>query len=357
MATSLSAMGHHVVVLSLINPLWRRPSTVELRGNLRVITSHFLDGIVLREMLLAGIVQFEYPYLLPMMIFLKMLGRHVVLDEHGIESVFLIELKKIPKMTKEPRSIGFLMKRIPWIEYGAFAIEKLAIRIADAVFVCSNDDALEIRRLYEVDKRKVVVVPNAVDSRFFDRVEPYEFGRPTVLFLGSFDHPPNLEGALTLTREIMPCVWSEVENALCVFIGKNPPNWKTARDDALLFIGRVEDVRPLIAGANVVVAPIFSGSGTRQKIVEYMALGKPIVSTTKGAQGLELTDGTHFMRRDTIKSFSEAVVELMRNREQAGLLGNRVRKVAEEEYSWDSQINIVVQAYRRTMRRDSLRRQ
>jgi len=349
MSRLLSKVEWETTVVTLVNPvaIWKiKPVTFRLNDNLVIIFSHFWNSIVLRKILLADIVQFEYPFLLPLMVLVRILGKPVVLDEHGVEAVFIRELKKIPKESAKNFSTGFLLRSTPGLGPIILAVEKMAVKIASVVFACSSSDAAEIRRLYHVDEEKVKVVPNCADPTFFEDVVPHNFGRPAVLFLGSFDHLPNLQGASILLRSIVPIVREQVNDALFILVGKNPPQWLVDQSmDGVLFTGEVEDIRPLVLGANVTIAPIFSGSGTRQKIVDYMALGKAIVSTTKGAEGIDLEDGIHFLRRDDLNGFSEAIVQLLRDKHRAELLGKRVREIAREKYAWDSQISNILQAY------------
>ena len=119
----------------------------------------------------------------------------------------------------------------------------------------------------------------------------------------------------------------------------------------LVFTGEVEDPRPYLAGADVLVAPVLFGSGTRQKLVDYMAIGKPIVSTTKGAEALEMQDGVHFLRRDSVKDFSDAIVQLLRDRRFAELLGHQARDLATTTYSWSMQRAKLLDAYARADRK------
>jgi glycosyltransferase involved in cell wall biosynthesis len=303
--------------------------------------------MVMRKLLLADIVQFEYPYLLPFMLLLRVIGKPLVLDEHGVESVFIRELKKIPlDASLRSNSIGFVLRKIPGLVPVVLWIEKIAVTIASLVFACSESDALQLRRLYKLETDHVVVVPNCADSAFFVNVVPNQFNRPTVLFMGSFNHPPNVHAASLLLEQIIPCVRQSVKEVLLVMVGRNPPSRLVHKErEGVVFTGEVKDPRPFITGADVAVAPIFFGSGTRQKIIDYMALGKPIVSTTKGAEGLDLRNEMHFLRRDTVKGFCDATIELLTHRDKAALLGYRARKVARDKYSWDGQVVNIVRAY------------
>jgi glycosyltransferase involved in cell wall biosynthesis len=360
MSSLVADAGNQVTVIALANmfPLSNlRPRVVTINTNLTVIYSAFCSPIVLRELLQADLVQFEYPFMLPMMILLKLLGRAFVLDEHGVESLFIRELKEIPtepssRGSSKGKPIGFLLKQTPGLTPVILAIENLATKISSVIFACSEIDSLEIQRLYHLSRDKLVVIPNCATRAYFESVVPRKFGRPTVLFLGSFNHPPNVHAASMLVEEIMPRVRQKVDNVLLVMVGRNPPSslvHQQSRD--LVFTGEVEDPRPYLAGADVLVAPVLFGSGTRQKLVDYMALGKPIVSTTRGAEGIEMQDGVHFLRRDSVESFSDAIVELLSDKRLAELLGHQARDLARTTYSWSMQRTKLLDAYARTDRR------
>jgi len=360
MSSLVADAGHQVTVIALANmfPLSNlRPRAVAISSNLTIIYSAFCSPIVLKELLQADLVQFEYPFMLPMMILLKLFGRAFVLDEHGVESLFIRELKDIPTEpssggSSKGKPIGFLLKQTPGLTPIILAMEKLATKISSVIFVCSEIDSLEIQRLYHLSRDRLVVIPNCATRAYFESVVPLRFGRPTVLFLGSYNHPPNVHAASMLVEEIMPRVRQKVDNVLLVMVGRNPPSWlvhQQSRD--LVFTGEVEDPRPYLAGADVLVAPVLFGSGTRQKLVDYMALGKPIVSTTKGAEGIEMEDGVHFLRRDSVESFSDAIVQLLIDKHLAELLGHQARDLARTTYSWSMQRTKLLDAYARTDRR------
>ena len=360
MSSLVAHAGHEVVAVALANvlPLANtKPRVLRLGNNLTVVYSAFCSPAVLRELLMADLVQFEYPFLLPMMILMWLLRRPFVLDEHGVEALFIRELKNIPiergtEGSLKNSSIGFLLRRIPGLTPVVLAMEKLAVTISSVVLTCSEIDALEIRRMYNLPKEKLVVVPNCATRAFFEDVTPRRYGRPTVLFLGSFNHPPNVHAAELLVEQIMPRVRQKIRNVLLVMVGRNPPPWLLRQQNQdTVFTGEVEDPRPFVAGADVLVAPIFFGSGTRQKLVDYMALGRPIVSTTKGAEGLEMQDGIHYVRRDAVESFSEAILQLLHDEELGRLLGHNARELARKSYSWDAQSTKLLAAYSRIDRR------
>jgi glycosyltransferase involved in cell wall biosynthesis len=177
------------------------------------------------------------------------------------------------------------------------------------------------------------VIPNAVETGPTIPVPAAH----TALFLGSLLYPPNRNAAIYLMREIWPRVRRQVPEARLTIAGQNPEA-VPGHDDppaGVAFSGFVKDLGPLYAGTRVVCAPIFAGGGTRIKIVEAAAHGRPVVSTTLGAEGLELDDGREILLRDDPDSFAAAVVDLMRDAERARRIGEAARAAVERTYDRD----------------------
>jgi glycosyltransferase involved in cell wall biosynthesis len=349
MSRHIAERGHEVTVFSPAKLSINGSRLVKLHAerNLTIFSASLWNPAVLRSILRADLAQFEYPYLLPFMLLLRVIGKSFVLDEHGVEYVFIRELKSMRlDDSLKNRSIGFIIARTPGLVPIALCIEKAALRIASIVFTCSDIDAEQLRRFYKVDPERILVVPNCVDEALPDGVVPHQFGRPTIVFMGSFNHPPNVHAASVLIDEIMPRVRNVVKEVLLVMVGKNPSETlRSEEGEDVLFMGEVKDPRPIVMGADVAVAPIFFGSGTRMKIVDYMMLGRPVVSTSKGAEGLDIEDEVHYLRRDTVSGFSDAVIDLLVHRGRAVLLGQRAQEVARKKYSWNGQIANIIDAY------------
>lgn len=206
--------------------------------------------------------------------------------------------------------------------------EKRAIRASRATFVCSDRDRDYLRRTFGHDN--VLVVPNAID---LPRVKAAP-DKQTLLFLGLLSFHPNTIAADHLIRNIWPRVLSAVPEAKLIIAGAKP-EWLASykeRPDGVTFVGFVEDLARLYEEVTVVCCPILYGSGTRIKILEAAAYGKPVVSTSIGAEGLLLKDGSEILVRDDPKSFAEACIRLLTNRSLAGSMGQKARLVIEQKY-------------------------
>ena len=214
--------------------------------------------------------------------------------------------------------------------------EKEACRRFDAVIAVSVEDRDQMREEYGVNA--VFEVPTGVDTEFFtpsgkEKVDPHN-----VVFTGSMDWLPNEDAIRYYTEQILPIVRRSIPNATLTVVGRNPyPSLLelSRQDPAIVVTGRVEDVRPYMERAAAYVVPLRIGGGTRLKIFEAMAMEKPIVSTTIGAEGLPVTDGKELRIADTPETFAASVVELLTNADAGRKLGQEAARVVREKFGWD----------------------
>lgn len=178
----------------------------------------------------------------------------------------------------------------------------------------------------------VDVVPNGVETARLARVdgEP-EPGR--LLFTGTLDYAPNAEAVRWFATEVLPRVRARRADARLTVVGRNPPADLRALDVEVT--GWVEDLAPYQRAAAVVVAPLRSGGGTKLKVLEALAAGRPLVATTVGAEGIEVEDGRHLLVRDDPAGFADAVVELLDDRARASALAAAGREAVAARYDWD----------------------
>jgi glycosyltransferase involved in cell wall biosynthesis len=156
------------------------------------------------------------------------------------------------------------------------------------------------------------------------------------VFVGSMDWYPNEDAALHLMDTILPSIRREIPGASLHIVGRNPSarvRTAAARADVEV-TGTVDDVRPHVAKAAVLLVPMRVGGGTRLKIFEALAMAKAVVSTTVGAEGLPLLPGTHFLQADDPSEFAAAVVTLLRDPRRREVLGAAGRTLVAERYSW-----------------------
>jgi glycosyltransferase involved in cell wall biosynthesis len=210
-------------------------------------------------------------------------------------------------------------------------LEAAICNSAQAVAVCSARDGELLLELSP--SARLFVAPNVVDV---ERYTPSVSGDGrTVLFVGAMDWLPNQDGAEFLVRDILPPLRRLVPTVRVILAGRNPPQAllrRYAEFPDVSFTGTVAELRPIIARAAVCVVPLRIGSGTRLKILEAAAMAKPIVSTTLGAEGLELRHGHEILLEDSPGAFAQSVALLLSDPARASALGNAARLAVEQLY-------------------------
>jgi polysaccharide biosynthesis protein PslH len=212
--------------------------------------------------------------------------------------------------------------------------ELAAYKDADGVYLCSAAD--EERLLAEVPSARTKVIPNAADVEYYQPrpTDPQADGR-TIVFFGALSYIPNVDGVLYFAKEIWPLIAQANPEARCKIIGSRPPqSLLDLAGPRVELTGFVPDLRPHLAEAAAVVVPLRLGGGTRLKIVEAMAMGKAIVSTTLGAEGIEASPGRDILIEDEPEAFANAVGRLLTNPGLAARIGQSARNLAVQRYSW-----------------------
>jgi polysaccharide biosynthesis protein PslH len=212
----------------------------------------------------------------------------------------------------------------------------------DGVLAVSEVDGQTFARLYPGAVRQPVhVVQTGVDTDYFTPTaspRPQAPGR-SLVFTGSMDWLPNEDAMQFFCRDVLPLVRAEAPDATLTIVGRAPtPAVKRLADDhaGVHVTGRVDDVRPFVRDAAVYIVPLRIGGGTRLKIFEAMAMGKAVVSTTVGAEGLPVVDGTHVVLADDPRAFADAIVGLMRDPARRATLESAARALVVERYDWSA---------------------
>lgn len=242
-------------------------------------------------------------------------------DIDDIEHIKLIRQLRQPSI---PLAQFFYYLQLPALWWG----ELRAIKRATHSFVCSEGD-----RGYLSEKcglNGVVTIPNSIS---IPPAQPTS-ADSTLLLLGSYRYPPNVDAANFLIEVVLPLIRRELPQAKLIIAGTNPEQIRSYQQGAenVEFTGFVNDLDELYQRSRVVCCPIFSGGGTRIKMIEAAAYGKPIVATSIGAEGLDLVPDQHFLLRNTATDFAAACLELLRRDELCDRLGTFVRQKAEQAY-------------------------
>ena len=250
----------------------------------------------------------------------------VALFEHNVE--FLIWQRLCALESNPLRRALF---EIEWRKLRAREAD--ACRQADLTIAVSEDDR---RRLDAIAPGiRTAAIPTGVDTNYFT---PNGHGeRPDhLVFSGSMDWHPNEDAIGYFADAILPRIRADVPGVSVTVVGRNPGARlrELASRTGIVLTGTVTDVRPAMAEAAVYVVPLRAGGGTRLKIFEALAMAKPVVSTTVGAEGLSLEPGRHFVAADDPGEFADAVVGLLRDPQKRRTLGQAGRDLVETYYSW-----------------------
>lgn len=181
---------------------------------------------------------------------------------------------------------------------------------------------------------RVVVFPNGVDTSVLRPLPPPE--QPvSIIFPGRMDYPPNAQAMSFFCKQILPRVAVTLPSVQFYIVGKKPPpNVRALQSDRVVVTGYVEDVLPFWRKASALVVPLSIGGGTRIKILEAMALERPVVSTSKGCEGLEVAHRKHLLIADDPKEFAECVIQVLRKPAQFHEMVLAARRLVEEKYSF-----------------------
>jgi polysaccharide biosynthesis protein PslH len=283
----------------------------------KLAQSETYDVIVCDFLVAAGVIPWDLPC-------------PKVLFTHNVEALIW---KRHYEVARNP-----LWKLLSWREWRAMArAEKRYLRKADHVLAVSQTDCDFFAK--ELPAEKLTVIPTGVDVEYFSPMATEE--EPgSLVFTGSMDWMPNEDGIFYFAEEILPRIFEKLPNARLSVVGRKP----SARLKALAatdphhlhLTGWVDDIRPYLAQSAVCIVPLRVGSGTRLKIFEAMGMGKAIVSTTIGAEGLPVRHGENVLLADSPVDFAHAVVALLEDAAERRRLGNAARELVETKYSWGS---------------------
>jgi len=250
----------------------------------------------------------------------------ILLNCHNIEHVIL---KRYADLEPNP-----LKKYYALIEsYFIRAAERRSFQHASSAMVCSQVD-LELLRELRSDL-PAAVVPNVVDTDRLSPVNASPAHSNSILFQGGMDWYPNRDAVEFFVHRILPRVRSKCPGAKLVVAGRNPPVEFLERfkaDSLIEFTGTFPDILPYLWAAQVVVVPLRMGGGTRIKILEACAAGKPIVSTSIGAEGLNLAPDKEIVLADDAEQFAAAVIAVLQDPLRADALGKSARAAVVDRY-------------------------
>jgi len=255
-------------------------------------------------------------------------GIFKVLNHHNIESLMMLRRAKNEKNLI--KKIYFYIEGIKLREY-----EKKMCPLFNINLVVSDLD--KERLLSIIPDLNIDIIPNGVDINYFKPLK-INFKKKNIIFAGSLDWYPNDDAVIYFIKDIWPIIKKRYQTVTFTIIGRNPSNRvrKLVEKDAFLRLtGFVDDVRPFFNEAEVYVCPIRDGGGTKLKLLDAMAMGKAIVTTRVGAEGLDVENERHVVIADDPKNFALQISRLFENPSFGEYLGKNARQLVEDKYSWE----------------------
>jgi glycosyltransferase involved in cell wall biosynthesis len=311
--------------LSADAPLWRRRveqalTTIPALG----LRSPEMRQVVERQASLADLVHVAKLWMIPSIP--KLTGKTgLVLDLDDVETVVKSRTLRI---NPPPRWQRRLFERYDQVRLRLY--QSRAIRSADRVFVCAAKDRQRL------GSRNIVVIPNGAVVP--PQILPDESDGKTLLCAGSLSYGPNVDGLRFFMRETLPLIRSQIPDVRLLIIGRTPEEevLKLQDGERIQVVGNVPAVEPFYRRATISLVSLRIAGGTRLRILEAFALGRAVVSTSIGCEGLEVTNGQHILISDDPRQFADSCVALLRRPELRRALVRAARKVVEEKYKWES---------------------
>jgi glycosyltransferase involved in cell wall biosynthesis len=216
-------------------------------------------------------------------------------------------------------------------------------RFGRCIAVSEGDKHLMISRN---PRLQIDVVPNGIDTQLFQPI-PYQNNSQVLLFIGNMDYRPNIDAISYFCKQILPLIKNEAPLVEVCIAGLNPaPEVLGLAGEGIRVTGTVEDLHPYYAQSAVCIVPLRAGGGTRLKILEAMALGRPVVSTSIGCEGLDVQDGEHLFIADTPGDFANRVLYLLNESAVRESIIRNGRELVEQRYDWDVVAQQLLRIYR-----------
>lgn len=267
-----------------------------------------------------------------------------------ILSLYDVNFLRYYRMYRNERSfykrIKYFLTWFPMLNWDP----KMAL-LCDRTIVVSEIDKILLNSLEPM--LDVSVVPNGVDTKGY-LPYPLDGRRKNILIVGSMENEPNADAVKYFCNQIFPHIKRKIPECTLTIVGKNPPVGilQLNADPRIMVKANVEDVRPYYKEALISAVPLRSGGGTRLKILESMALGTPVVSTSIGCEGLEVKNGRHILIADGAEDFANKVCNLMMSSTLWHDISQSARELVEEKYDWGGITKRLESIYEEVLKQD-----
>ncbi|MDD5570614.1 MAG: glycosyltransferase family 4 protein [Bacteroidales bacterium] len=283
------------------------------------------------------IIQIESLFIVPyLQTIRKCSNAKVVLREHNIEFLIWQRLSKSCRNPLKKKYLNILFKRLK--KYELAMLDKY-----DGIAAISGKDAETIKKLGSTIP--VANIPIGVN------IENYNIqgGReefPSLFHIGSMNWMPNQEAVKWFISNVWQQVLKKYPQLKFYLAGKNAPGWlKNLNVPNIVYVGEVESAKEFMLSKSIMIVPLLSGSGMRVKIIEGMALGKTVISTTVGAEGIDCTNGENILIADTPEEFLSAIGKCAEDEDYCKRIGNNARQLVVKKYNNDAIIEKLIGFY------------
>lgn len=225
--------------------------------------------------------------------------------------------------------------------------ETMVLKSVDAVLTVTDRDSQEV---LSAGARQAICLPTGIDTQTC-RPPEHEPTGPGLVYVGAFSHHPNVDAMLWFVNDILPIIQKTQPFTTLTIVGSGPPTKITelAGHRNVTVTGAVPEVGPFIQQAKISVVPLRVGSGIKGKIIEAMAFGRPVITTSIGAEGMGLSHGENVIIADDARSFAAAVIDLLEHPEKAQAIGRAGRALVEERHSQARADEQLLEIYEKTI--------
>lgn len=245
----------------------------------------------------------------------------------------------------------FLIRPLLWLDVLKLKHWETKIwKSADKVVAMSDSDKKAMTGL--VPKLDINIVPNGIDIEYFSREPKETRDHPKVLYVGNFKWLQNVEAVDLLIDEVWPKMKKQIPNLKLWIVGMNITDGiKQKAVGDIEITEAIPDIRDAYSNATVLVTPIKGPGGTRLKILEAMASGMPIATTSVGAEGLEVSNGEQMLISDNMDELANQAVKIIRDKDLARKLGENARKFVREKFSWQISADELDKIYKEAVKK------
>ena len=214
-------------------------------------------------------------------------------------------------------------------------VESRAMRDFDVITTVADSDAERLRRMDP--SARIEVVPNGVDAARFASAPAIERDPATLVFVGAMSFPPNVAAMVRFAHEVLPLIRRERPDARLQIVGRDPSRSILALREipGVEVTGEVEDVRPYLAASTIFVAPMVSGSGIKNKVLEALAASCAVVATPLAVDGLPIRNGEHVVVAPSAHAFATAILDLLASPDARTALGRAGCDLVADRYTWE----------------------